>query len=207
MGRLGSFGALALGLVTLGLFGCQQKDLTDRMIEQAVAKETPKPKEEAVSQLDVDPTGFVPGPAPKLSFATLSGKKVSLADYKGKVVLIDFWATWCPPCRKGLPFTDRLNKELRARGLQVMAVSNEEPALVKSFIKHFKFGFDVFLDHGEGMEAFMSTGLPTTMIIDRNGNVVAKEVGLAPQSVTLANLAKAGLDVNGVEPKDDPVAG
>jgi peroxiredoxin len=202
---------LGLGLVAaslvLGLAGCgEPKDAATAFIEAQAQKPEPK-KDEPKQVLQIDSRGFVPGPAPDFHFKTLEGKDVKLSDYKGKVVLVDFWATWCGPCKKGLPFTNRLSQELKTRGLQVLAISTDPANVIRAFCKEYHYSFDAFSDlENNGLSAFMSEGIPTTVIIDRAGNMVAKEVGLAPQVETIEGLKKAGLDVSGFEPKDDPTA-
>jgi len=107
--------------------------------------------------------------------------KVSSAGLQGKVVLIDFWATWCGPCREALPHIASVWKQYKDKGLQVLAVSSEDATTVSSF--QSKEGIDVpmFLDPGQKMaDAFGVTGFPTTLLIGKNGKVVYSVVGTGP---------------------------
>ncbi|HLJ53732.1 MAG TPA: TlpA disulfide reductase family protein [Chthonomonadaceae bacterium] len=135
-------------------------------------------------------------PAPAVAVTELEGGRRTLGDFKGKVVLIDFWATWCPPCRKGLPETQRFYQEYGSRGLAVLAVSDESKATVKPFLKQNRFTFPTYLDKGGIMgRAFGVTAIPTVAVIDRNGRLSSYLVGLSPRQTILAALKKAGLDV------------
>lgn len=142
--------------------------------------------------------------APDAEFSDLSGKTVSLSKLKGKVVFIDFWAPWCAPCRAGLPFTDRLSSQFKDKGLVVLAVSGDPAESVATFMKANHYKFNPLLDSKHFAAKFGVDGIPHTVVIDRGGHIVAEEEGLAPQSETIANLAKAGLDTKGFEPSNDP---
>lgn len=133
-------------------------------------------------------------PAPSISVISLDGVKHKLSDYKGQVVLIDFWATWCPPCRKGLPETQKLFEEYGKHGLAVLTISDEEKTIVQPFLKENKFTFPAYLDpEGVTNKAYQIAAIPTVVVIDRNGMLVAYKVGLAPREDILAALKSAGL--------------
>lgn len=132
--------------------------------------------------------------APDITLTGLDGHKVKLSSLKGKVVMIDFWATWCPPCRKGLPITNKMHSKFASKGLKVFAVSNEDKKTVADFVKANKYTFPTFLDlnnaagHTYGIQA-----IPTLVIVDAKGNLSSYSVGLEPESDVIANLKKAGL--------------
>ena len=119
-----------------------------------------------------------------LTLKDLQGKPFALSDYKGKVVVLDFWATWCPPCRKEIPgFIDLFNR-YRSRGLAVIGVSMDESTSdIKRFAKQFKMNYPILLGAGrDDLErAFGSLPLPTAFVIGRDGRICAKHDGLTPK--------------------------
>lgn len=123
--------------------------------------------------------------APDFTLKTLTGETVKLSEQKGKVVLVDMWATWCPPCRKSLPHIQEIsaNKELAGQGLVVWAVNfNEEPADVEKFTKENKYTFVVPMDKGEVGKSYLVQGIPTTVIVGRDGTIKAVFIGFGPDS-------------------------
>ena len=135
-------------------------------------------------------------PAPNFTVVGMNGAKTRLSDYRGKVVLLDFWATWCPPCRKGLPETQKFHADYGQKGLAVLAISAENKPIVQNFLTQNKYTFPTYLDAGSvANKSYGITGIPTTVVIDRAGNVVAFMVGLNPRENILAALKKAGLKI------------
>src|SRR5438552_8863991 len=112
-------------------------------------------------------------PAPDFTLKTLDGKDVTLSEQKGSVVLMDFWATWCGPCRASLPHVQKLaaDKELAAKGLKVWAVNaHEDQSKVSAFKKENSYSFETPLDaKGATMKDYMVHGIPTTVIVGRDG--------------------------------------
>ena len=119
--------------------------------------------------------------APDFTLKTLDGKKAKLSDMKGKVVLVDFWATWCPPCRKSLPHVQEMSqdKAMADNGLVVWAVNaHEDKAKVEPFMKQNKFTFNVPMDaQGAAMQKYHVSGIPTTIVVGRDGKVKKAFVG------------------------------
>lgn len=110
----------------------------------------------------------------------LTGKKVQLASLKGKVILVNFWATWCPPCRAEMPGMEKLYQSLKDNPDFVMLAvdSQEDPATVKTFIEKNKYHFPVLLDQAGAVTAQYSVrAYPTTYVIDRQGRVIGGVVG------------------------------
>jgi len=100
------------------------------------------------------------------------GHDVSPRDFKGKVVLIDFWATWCGPCKAFMPVVQQIYTTYHDKGLEVMSVSNETRTQVEAFHKTVKYTFPVYLDSFDVLQkAFQVTAIPHIAVIDRNGNV------------------------------------
>ncbi len=123
----------------------------------------------------------VSGPAaPDFTLADVHGKKVSLSAFKGNVVILNFWATWCGPCKAEMPSLNNLYLELRNKGLMVLAISvdpTEKPVL--SFILEKKLALPVLMDKNKEVyfDSYAVMGLPATFIIDRRGGLVEKIMG------------------------------
>ncbi|MBV8494836.1 MAG: TlpA family protein disulfide reductase [Alphaproteobacteria bacterium] len=135
---------------------------------------------------DIKPGEFIPAsppqPAPEVSFTDLSGNGVALADFKGKVVLLNLWATWCQPCLKEMPSLEKLQAS-RDDKLTVAAVSEDRGGkdVVEPFIdKHGLDKLKIYLDPKSAVgHAFSARGLPTTLVIDAEGRVVGRVEGAA----------------------------
>jgi peroxiredoxin len=117
--------------------------------------------------------------APELSLQDLNGQPLELANYRGKVVLLDFWATWCTPCRGEIPHFVALQNQYREQGLQVIGISMDDgPKPVREFYQQFKMNYPVALGNEKIAEAYGGVlGLPVMFLIGRDGEVAAKYVG------------------------------
>lgn len=104
---------------------------------------------------------------------------VKLSDFKGRVVYLDFWATWCPPCLKSFPWMNSLQERYKDQGLSVVAIGvDRKRELIEEFLKQTEPNFTVVQDDkGEVAKAYRLRGMPTSYLIDRNGNIVATHVG------------------------------
>lgn len=138
------------------------------------------------TRADDDATSLVGKAAPALSLATLEGKDVNLADQKGNVVVLDFWATWCPPCRGSLPHTQKISadKDLAAKGLVVWTVNDREtPDVIEKFQKDNSYTFAVLLDpKGSALQSYLVQGIPTTVVVGRDGTIKNVFVGFGGDS-------------------------
>ena len=122
-------------------------------------------------------TGF---PAPDFALQDLNGKTLRLSNFRGKVVLLNIWATWCAPCREEMPSMEALSHRLAGKDFTVLAVSQDEDGLkaVKPFVQQFGLTFPVLIDsRGEVGQMFGITGYPETFIIDKEGKVLAHYIG------------------------------
>ena len=134
-------------------------------------------------------------PAPALTGPSLNGKTKSLADHKGKIVLIDFWATWCDPCRAEVPELVKLQTALGPRGFVVLGVSmDEEIQAVAPFAKAAKVNYPIILNGGErAPKGWRVPGLPTAYLVDRDGRMIARYFG-AKSLVKLTADVEAAID-------------
>jgi peroxiredoxin len=125
----------------------------------------------------------------------LSGKSWTFSELRGKVVLVNFWATWCPPCRKEMPDLETLYERFASKGLVVLGISDEEAAKVEPFIGERKVSFPVLLDPGRKVNTmFVVEGIPKSFVYDREGKLVAQSIDMRTQKQFLEMLAKAGLE-------------
>ncbi len=122
--------------------------------------------------------------APDFELPSLDGQQVKLSALKGSVVVLDFWATWCPPCRQSLPHLDELNEKMKDKGVKVFAVnSQEEGDTVRKFVKDTKLTTTVLLDEkGITSEPYNLQAIPQTVVIGKDGKVVKVFTGFNPNS-------------------------
>jgi thiol-disulfide isomerase/thioredoxin len=134
--------------------------------------------------------------APAFTLKNLAGKPTALSAWKGRVVLLDFWATWCGPCRMELPTISKLHRELGPKGLVVIGVNVGETAGVASgFLKKNGYGFAVLLDSDSDLsQQYGANGLPTVVIIDRAGNISSHFIGVRSEDVLREAVRKAGIE-------------
>jgi cytochrome c biogenesis protein CcmG, thiol:disulfide interchange protein DsbE len=119
------------------------------------------------------------GSTPALELSDLEGKKHSLADYRGKVVLVNFWATWCEPCREEMPSIERLRASLGGRPFAVLAVNLAEPeSRIRKFLEAVPVGFPILLDRDtKTTRAWQAKVLPATYIVGPDGAIRYRHVG------------------------------
>jgi peroxiredoxin len=119
-------------------------------------------------------------PAPDFTFPGLDGKNTSLSDYKGKVVLVNIWATWCPPCVEEMPSMQKLYNEFNGKNFEILAVSIDAAGIdaVAPFMKKHKLSFPALMDpNGTIKSMYRVTGIPESFIIDKQGILVGKIIG------------------------------
>ena len=127
----------------------------------------------------------VGAPAPMFSGATLDtpAKSKSLADYKGKVLLLNVWATWCGPCRTEMPSIEALHRAFGPKGLHVVAVSIDDPgkaADIRKFVREYGLTFEILHDSTQAIQrAYQTTGVPETFIIAADGTIRKKVIAAA----------------------------
>jgi len=124
----------------------------------------------------------------------LHGKKFTLSELRGKIVLVNFWATWCPPCRKEMPDLDAIYTHFQSQGLVILSLSDEEMTKVGPFISAANYHPPVLLDTGGKVaKQFHVDGIPKSFVFDREGKLVAQSIDMRTQHQFLMMLAQAGL--------------
>lgn len=123
--------------------------------------------------------------APDFTLPRLDGGQLRLSSYRGKVVLLDFWATWCVPCREGTPHFVELQQKYGDRGLQIIGVSmDDSPEPVHTFYQQFHMNYPVVMGTAETGSAYGGVlGLPIAYLIDRDGHIYAKHIGATGPAV------------------------
>jgi peroxiredoxin len=119
-------------------------------------------------------------PAPDLTLTDTQGVRRSLADYRGQVVLVNLWATWCPPCKAEMPELEAFYKKHKEQGFVIIAINDGDPTPdVQQFVKDYRLTFPVWLDptYTATEKAFNTLNLPTSFVIDRQGTIQLSWVG------------------------------
>ncbi len=120
------------------------------------------------------PAGSAPAPAPALRLATLAGDSIRPEDLRGKVVLVNFWATWCPPCRVEMPGFESVWRSRAGRGFTIVGIADDAApsAAIRSFLRDRGIGYPVAMADGDVVRAFGSPNvLPTSFLVDRAGRI------------------------------------
>ena len=127
--------------------------------------------------------------APDFQLRSLDGEFVSLGDLRGKPVLINFWATWCPPCRNEMPYLQGIYEEWSGLGLEVLAINiGEDPSKVEEFMRGNNLSFAALLDIGQDVtEEYGITGIPATFFVDKDGIIQDKVVGAFQNKTQIEN--------------------
>lgn len=119
-------------------------------------------------------------PIANLSLTSLDGKEVEISDFHGKVILINSWATWCPPCEAEMPSLEKFYRENKAQGFEILAINAGEPKeIITKFKNNNLITFPIFVDpDGSILESFGITNLPTTIVVNREGIVEYIHIGM-----------------------------
>jgi len=121
----------------------------------------------------------------------LSGQQLNLSEYRGKLVLLDFWATWCDPCREEIPHFVELQNKYRDQGLQIVGISMDDgPEPVRDFYQSFKMNYPVVMGNATTGELYGGVlGLPIAFLIGRDGRIYSKHIGATDISVFEGEIA------------------
>ncbi|MDW8465823.1 MAG: TlpA disulfide reductase family protein [Chloroherpetonaceae bacterium] len=137
-------------------------------------------------------------PAPNFTLKTLNGKKVSLSDFKGKGVILNFWATWCPPCRAEIPDMIELQKAYQDKFTFIGIVINDRAEKVAAFVKAQGMNYPVVMgdekvisDYGKFVEGGQIRGIPTSFVINRKGEIIEAFVGARDKRTFEAAIQRA----------------
>ncbi len=137
------------------------------------------------------PPNEITGAAPAFTLYNLHGKPTSLADFRGKVVVLDFWATWCPPCKREIPDFINLQKAYGSKGLQIVGIALDEPDKVVDFAQQNGMNYPVLLgDDAIAAKYGGIDGIPTTFLIDKQGKIVSRFEGFRPREVFESEIKK-----------------
>jgi peroxiredoxin len=171
--------------------GCKKKEpepaqqtTQDRVEVKAVEEPTKSTVEKA-------PPETAGNAAPSFTLQDLSGNKVSLSDFKGKVVILDFWATWCPPCVMEIPHFVELYDQYKAQGFTMVGISLDRGGIgaVEAFVRKYKVNYPILMTDGRVDRVYGGIKyIPTTFVIDAAGNIRQKYVGYKDKAVFEADI-------------------
>ncbi|MDM5336916.1 TlpA disulfide reductase family protein [Fictibacillus enclensis] len=170
-----------IALIGIGVWTSQK--------ESHSARENPKPTESFQPVNGNGQTGLKPGNTlPDAALTSLEGKTVSLKEFRGKKVILNFWATWCPPCRKEMPDMQKMYSRHKDDQLEIVAINlrytEKSTEAVSDYVEHRKASFPVLLDReGKVSKKFQAVSLPTSYLIDSNGVVQKKIIGALSPSL------------------------
>jgi cytochrome c biogenesis protein CcmG, thiol:disulfide interchange protein DsbE len=135
-------------------------------------------------------------PAPDFEVRDVNGAPVKLSALAGRVRLLDFWATWCPPCRNEIPMLNDLHRQYADAGLTILGLSDEDPEAVRAFAEQVRIGYTSLVEASDVAERYGVLGLPTAFLVDREGHIVEMFFG----EKSRADLEKRIRTALGLEP-------
>lgn len=123
--------------------------------------------------------------APDFTLSDLNGSDVRMSDLRGQVVLIEFWATWCPPCRESIPAMNEIYKRYNEKGLVILGISVDKGQNVaedlRAFVREYSILYPVLIDSKNINNLYGVYSIPTTFLIDKDGKVILKNIGFSPE--------------------------
>ena len=173
--------ALSVVLFSVAIAGCGSNERSAETREtetQPMAESEAAPQAERAVGTGTD-IGQIP---PAFALADLSGNEVSLSEFEGKVVVLDLWATWCPPCRQEIPFLASLYEELKDDGLEVVGIGLDRGGakVLAPFVESNNVTYTILVGNDIVSRDYGVSSIPMTLIIGRDGRVASKEIGFAP---------------------------
>jgi thiol-disulfide isomerase/thioredoxin len=196
------FGLMVVGIALLlwsGWHNLRERRLAMQKAEEDHVVLTPaKPGDTApagTSDTDIETPKMLGKVAPAFTLATLDGKKVSLSDYKGRPVLVNFWGTWCAPCKIEMPWFEEFRKQYAAQGFEILGLTDDVDAgneAIAKVVKKTGVTYPILLTDGKVQKAYGGLDyLPVSFYIDRNGVVVEQTAGLGGKDEIEAHIKKA----------------
>jgi len=155
----------------------------------ATKKETknPKKKKPAKPAKSTKPTktaDIIWGDSPDFSSKTLDDADFTLSSLKGKVILLNFWATWCPYCKREIPDFIQMTKDFKENGLEIVGIAFERDSTgIKEFVKERGINYEIVMGDNQIAQQYGISGIPATFIIDKNGNLVKKYIGTVRKEI------------------------
>ncbi len=171
------------------LLGCNRNVSTTNENQNDVSLANNSPAELSSSSASSQPDNQK---APAFTLKDVNGKKVSLSSFKGKVVIVDFWATWCPPWRKSIPDLIDLQKKYKNKIAVIgISVDMDTKADVAPFVKKNKINYKILYATPEVVQDYGNIdAIPTSFLIDQDGNIVTQHVGLTPKETYIDEINK-----------------
>ena len=181
------FVVLLLLVSSFSMLGCNKNSSETKNDKSNLSNSQTQPSTDNTNSTDMSSSN---NQAPNFTLVDTNGKKVSLSDYKGKVVILDFWATWCPPCRRGIPDLIDIQKQFKNK-IVVLGISldTDTKGDVPSFIKNMGINYSVLYASPEVVQAYGNIdAIPTSFIIDKKGKIVNQHVGLTPKETLISEI-------------------
>ena len=181
------FVVLLLLVSSFSMLGCNKNSSETKNDKSNLSNSQTQPTTDNTNSTDMSSSN---NQAPNFTLVDTNGKKVSLSDYKGKVVILDFWATWCPPCRRGIPDLIDIQKQFKNK-IAVLGISldTDTKGDVPSFIKNMGINYSVLYASPEVVQAYGNIdAIPTSFIIDKKGKIVNQHVGLTPKETLISEI-------------------
>lgn len=176
-----------ISFASLVLAGCSKSEPVSAPVEPTAQADTAPVGNVSVAMDNTPAVSDLPelGAAPRWKLKRLDGTVMSSEELAGKVIVLDFWATWCPPCRDEIPGYVEMQRELESQGVVIVGVSLDKggPSVVEKFGRDYKINYSLVMGDEDVVGAFGGiTAIPTTFLIDRNGQVRHRKVGSMDRS-------------------------
>jgi thiol-disulfide isomerase/thioredoxin len=178
----------AVLLIPLIIYGCSRN--TSNKVKSG--NNAPKSTTNSYSNSSDENDSFTNQQAPGFALLDTKGKKIKLEDYRGKIVIIDFWATWCPPCRRGIPDLIKIQKEYKNKVAVIgISLDTDTKKDVIPFIKNEGINYPVVYANQKVVQEYGNVeAIPNSFVINKNGKIVNHHVGLTPKEIYVSEINK-----------------
>lgn len=169
---------LIVAFLTSSNFGCKKTEELDNIQNQST---------QSIATFETEKTS---DKAPDFTLKLTDGKDIKLSNFKGKIIIVDFWATWCGPCRRGIPDLVDIQKEYKNKVVVIgISLDNETKPDVVPFMKQYKINYPIAYGTMEVIKAYGNIeAIPTSFVIDQSGKIVDKHIGLVSKSVYIDKI-------------------